>query len=72
MMAKRLYLGRDEGGAYELGTVKKEWCPHDGFKVRGFLKFFCSRLFEKYTNVKLKPGEIRRVKSITIDLEEPS
>ena len=71
MMAKRLYLGRttrlDE---YELGTAKKDWHPDYGFG--SCLKFFCPEPFEKYTGIVLKPGEIRRVKSITIDLEEPS
>ena len=74
MMAKRLYLGRysGNGGAYELGTAREYWSAKDGFNLLGFVKFFCPKEFEEITGIKLKPGEIRRVKSITIDLEEPS
>ena len=71
-MAKRLYLGRTTGGAYEFGGLKRAWCQDEGFDRNGFLKYFCSKEFEEYTAAKLKPGEIRRVKSITIDLEPPS
>ena len=72
MMAKRLYLGRAAPGNYELGTARKAWRPSKGFKMPSLLKLFCRREFEEITGIKLKPGEIRRVKSITIDLEESS
>ncbi len=31
---------------------------------------FCPQLIERHTNVYLKPGEIREVKSITFEFEE--
>ena len=71
-MVKKLFLGRDIWGLYELGTVKKGWNPHEGFPVSNWVKSFCVAEFEAITGIKLKPGEIRRVKSITIDLEPPS
>ena len=33
-----------------------------------FLKVFCKREWEKYTNVKLEPGDIHRVESIVVKL----
>ena len=66
-MAKRLYLGRTLLTSYQLGTAKKDWHPDYGFG--SCLKFFCAEPFEKYTGIKLKPGEIRRVESITIKLD---
>ncbi len=39
------------------------WCGD------GFLELFCPQLIERHTNVYLKPGEIRKVKSITFEFE---
>ena len=71
MLAKRLYLGCGDCGTYELGTRKKDWTPSEGFDVCAgdYLIGFCAEPFEAFTGIKLKPGEIRRVKSITIELE---
>ena len=72
-MIKRLYLGRatllDQ---YELGTRRKDWRPGWGFHESNHvhLASFCPDPFEEITGIKLKPGEIHRVKSITIALEE--
>ena len=70
MMAKSLYLGLGTRyDSYEFGTTKKGWDPDEGFPRLRWVKSFCSKELTDYTGIKLKPGEIRRVKSITIDLE---
>jgi len=66
----RLYIGRrDPGHYYELGTVKKHF-ENDGFADESWIYSFCADTFEEITGIKLAPGEIRKVKSITIELEE--
>ena len=68
---KRLYLGRTDGSfiasSYELGTSKKDWDAVNGFKLTHLIGF-CLELFEKLINIKLKPGEIRKVESIKFKL----
>ncbi len=74
---KRLYIGSKSNAAYELGTKKSGWgrivifpsrieLEAWGFKD-GFLKSFCAEDFERITGIKLKVGEIRKVK-ITVEL----
>lgn len=70
---KKLYLGRWDntklGHNYDLGLKKKDWNPRTGFAGgRNYLYTFCPERFEKVTGIKLKPGEIRRIK-LTIELQ---
>ncbi len=37
-------------------------------KNKGFVYYFCPAIFKSVTSVFLKPGEIRKVKSIKIEL----
>jgi len=66
----RLYIGRTKIMTYELGSAKKCWRPEKGFFSHALIEIFCEKQFEKLTGLKLAPGEIRKVKSITIELEE--
>ena len=68
-ITKRLYLGKKNSGFYELGTSKKDWSGERGFK-NFFLAMYCPKVFKRLTGIKLKPGELRKVKSIDIKLEE--
>ena len=72
----RLYIGRtkwDEGnqGCYEIGSVKSAWSKWDGFTQKTYLlDFFMEPArFEEIFGLKLAPGEIRKVKKITIEVE---
>ena len=69
----RIYIGRTEymlmyGSTYELGTAKKNWDKRNGFRNKCLIDF-CDHDFEKITGLKLAPGEIRKVKSIKIEVE---
>ena len=44
----------------EVDGKKVDWVLFGG----GLIEMFCAKLFERYTNVRLKPGEIREVESI--------
>jgi len=71
----RLYIGKRSGtktltSGYELGTMKKYWDENKGFPCDILVEAFCQDGFEKITGIKLAPGEIRKVKSIKIELEE--
>ena len=64
---KNLYLGRTAFGAYEFGTNKRDWN-----KTQGFYSFGMSvsvKIIHKFTNIHLYPGQLVRVKSITLDVE---
>ena len=69
-MAKRLYLGRSANDDYELGTQKNKWSPTHGFPIcsGAYIGSFYTEPFEAFTGIRLEPGEIRRVKRITIEL----
>lgn len=75
-MGKYLYLGKRKGysdcqsGLYEIGTNKKLWDEHFGWYAGGGLLPFCTKQFEKFTNVRLQKGEVKRIKSINIELED--
>lgn len=66
MKPKKIYLGRINQ-CCELGTSKEKWDSLHGFDSGYYLHIFCSKGFEKFTGIKLKPGECREVK-ITIKL----
>jgi|GEM_PF-5106869 len=73
----RLYIGRSietmsQAGAYEIGTNKSKWSDEYGFKTTCLVSIFETPIekTEKILNIKLAPGEIRKVKAITIELEE--
>ncbi len=66
---KNLYLGKrmesnEDAGFYELGTNKRDWDKRCGFN-KSCITTFCPNEFELLTNVKLKPGELRKVEKIT-------
>ncbi len=67
----KLYLGKKICGYYELSTQKagfdsnRGWQPGDGF-----IKGFCGRKFEIYTGIKLKPGQVKKVRAIKFIFEK--
>lgn len=61
----RLYIGRNGFGGYEIGIIKKGWDRLHGFP---YLQGSHHELIE-FSGLKLAPGEIRKVKSITIEVE---
>ena len=70
---RNYYLGRWSGNsynkaAYEIGMNKGGWDKEMGFE--NVLIDFCPELFEALTNVRLKPGAIRKIKSIRFVLED--
>ena len=68
----RLYIGRKLDGDYEFGTVKSLFIPELGFTEDAFIVQFFTDKGErmlKTAGLKLAPGEIRKVKSITIEVE---
>jgi hypothetical protein len=71
-MAK-CYLARQdadnlENNWYFLGTKKKDW-NGNSFGVSN-IDMWCPEDFEKFTNIKLKAGQIRKVKFINFLLEK--
>ena len=70
-----VYIGKVKGTRkseqyYEFGIEPEEWEQ----SVHGFIapigEFACSpKLFEEFTGLKLAPGEIKKVKSIKIEVE---
>jgi len=73
----RLYIGRSIAtlsldSAYEIGTHKTKWDEASGFPFGALVSIFeiptCKA--EKILGINLAPGEIRKVKSIKIELEE--
>ena len=66
-MKKNLYLCRT-AHAYEFATTKHGYTKRYG--LGGAFVTMCSKNFESITGIHLKPGELRRIKSITIELEE--
>jgi len=66
----RLYIGR--GNNYTLYKSRIDCKPQLLVTVvdTDILSNFCRFDFEKITGIKLAPGEIRKVKSIKIELEE--
>lgn len=66
----RLYVGRI-GNVYEFGTKKNSWRNPGGFQISNdsFVYAICKEEFEKLFGLKLAPGEIRKVKSIKIEVE---
>jgi hypothetical protein len=74
-MAKReLWIGKrknwcDEslGQMYEMGYG--EFNPIRGFAFQ--IDVFCAKEFESITGLKLKLGEVRKIKRIVIELEKP-
>ena len=70
-----IYLGRRcksyiYGDDYELGLYKKDFDIRRGFIGESMIDSFCPVDFERITGIKLKPGEIKKVKRIVIELEE--
>ena len=62
-----MYLARStDDGWYYLGQYKKHWTGYT-FK-RNLLDSWCSEVFEKATSLKLEPGEIHKVLSVTFKL----
>ncbi len=59
-MAKPLLRERDES---------RFWIDDYRKSIFTLLFRFCPEPFEKVTGIKIKPGEIRKVKSIKIELE---
>jgi len=67
MKKRQLWLGKaDSGERYEIGTGK--W---SGWDFQYYVQGFCGRDFERITGLKLKLGEVRKIKSIKIELEQP-
>ena len=66
----RLYIGKSYWWSYEFGKIKSKWNKVNGFSKGNRYLSIPERDFEKITGLKLAPGEIRKVKSITIELEE--
>ena len=65
----RLYIGFSKRwDFYEIGTHKTSW-DGEAFGVGDFIAV-PKDTFETFFKTKLAPGEIRKVKSITIELEE--
>ena len=62
----KLFLGRrkNNGGQYELGTSEDSFDICVGFYRGTHLMSFCVKEFEKYTSVRLKTGEVKRVSAI--------
>lgn len=65
-----LWLGKRWNGGYEFGDYKKYWNFKNGFGIYHCKHSFYTHRFEKATSIKLKPGEIRKIKSIMIVLEK--
>lgn len=67
----KLYLGRSSTYGYELGTTKKDFNPRGGFTASSFVQGFCDTEFQKYLpTIRLKTGEIKRVRKIYITLQK--
>lgn len=68
MRYRRLYVGKTlrDDEEYELGYRKGAWGgPEDGFDCEehpGWIASFCAEQFEAVTGIKLKPGEVRKVR----------
>ncbi len=73
---KRLYIGRTltsiDMCPYELGTTKSKWDSADGFQAGAHLGHYCVDTFERITGLVLEPGEIRRVRIVVEDLDNPA
>ena len=69
-----LYLGRRARAIfseYELGSHRKSWDTKKGLMPEHeCLATFCRTEFERLTGIRLKPGEIRKVKEIRFVFEE--
>ncbi len=61
----RLWLGKSKSytSHYRIGTKKSLW-DGDWFREDSFMRTFCASDFEKYTGIKLKPGECREITSL--------
>lgn len=72
---RNLYLGRRAkrffGAHYEFGTNKSNWSDKEGFDNHT-PKILCidAENIHKYTNIRLRPGQVVRVKGIVLDVEE--
>lgn len=68
-----LWISRDslcgESEDYELWRKKPPSFDGEVYGPEQPLTDFCPEDFEKFTNIKLKPGELRKIKSIKIELE---
>ena len=71
-MNRKLYLGRRLNSwiGYELGTNKGTFNKIDGWTGGEDIRSFCNDDFEKYTGVKLKPGELVEVESIRFKIKK--
>ena len=72
-MKNQLYVAKWNCG-YELWVKKPSsldpstgWHDYDNYDV-GFLIDFCTREFHRYTNIRLRNGQIKKIKSIKITL----
>jgi hypothetical protein len=54
----KLFAGRTSDGDYELGTSKKDFEGDYGFTDGTYLMFFCARFFQKFTDLRLRKGEV--------------
>lgn len=63
MSKKRLYLGR-HGNFYEIGMKKRSWNEIDGFVFEDSLLEIEDFVFEEISSIRLKDGEVCKIKSI--------
>jgi peroxiredoxin len=63
--AKTFFVGRrTSDGSYEVGNDKKKWTRHQGFKDDSYLTTFCDDEFHETTGMKLRKGQIQKMKLV--------